>query len=79
MESVMSNTKTPKEEPRTETTPGKDDYNPVNMAGKGIDTAKNQPVEKASEKDDYNPLNMAGRTVESRSDQEPDDRRSKAD
>ena len=75
----MSNTKTPNEKPRAEKTPGKDDYNPVNMAGKGIDTDKIQPVEKTSEKDDYNPVNMAGRTVESCSDQEPGDRHSKTD
>ena len=60
----MPNTKTPNEKPQAEKTPGKDDYNPVNMAGKGVKTSEKPLVTTTSGHDDYNPVNMAGRKVE---------------
>ena len=46
----------------------KDEYNPVNMAGKKIEKNDKPSQKKALGKDDYNPVNMAGKSAAPRND-----------
>ena len=50
MEVLMSNTKKPDEKARPEKKPGKDDYNPVNMAGRKAEVCKDEDPKQRDER-----------------------------
>ena len=68
--------------PEKELAGTKDNYNPVNMAGKKAEKREEPPQNNTPKKDNYNPVNMAGKKADTRkgdAKQKPSERGEKAE